>query len=149
LGEQTDREVFFNKQGTGIAPVICYESIYGDYVTKYVQNGAEAIFIVTNDGWWSNSAGHIQHVQYASLRAIETRRDIARSANTGISCFVNRRGDILQATQYWEPAVISQPIQLNSEQTMFVRYGDYIGRVAGFLSIFFVLMTVVRRKVKQ
>ncbi len=149
LGEQANREVFFNRKGTGIAPVICYESVYGDYVTGYVRNGAEAIFIITNDGWWSNSAGHIQHVQYASLRAIETRRDIARSANTGISCFVNRRGDILQATNYWEPAVISSAIQLNSEQTFFVRHGDYIGRFAGYLSIAFVFATLVRWKRKK
>ncbi|CAN5156618.1 apolipoprotein N-acyltransferase [soil metagenome] len=149
LGEQADREVFFNRHHIGIAPVICYESIYGDYVTEYVRNGAEAIFIITNDGWWSNSAGHKQHVQYASLRAIETRRDIARSANTGISCFVNRRGDILQATNYWEPAVISSTIQLSDAKTFFVRYGDYLGRTACFLTIFFVLMTFVRKKISS
>lgn len=149
LGEQEDREVFYNKDSIGIAPVICYESVYGDYVAEYVRNGANAIFIITNDGWWSNTAGHKQHLQYASLRAIETRRDIARSANTGISAFINRRGDIGQATQYWEPAVISKSIQLNSELTFFVRYGDYIGRVACFLAIFFMLMTFVRRKVSK
>jgi len=146
LGEQDSREVFFNSDSVGIAPVICYESVYGDYVAEYVRNGAEAIFIITNDGWWSNSAGHVQHLQYASLRAIETRRDIARSANTGISAFINRRGDIEQPTSYWEPAVITKNIQLNSEVTFFVRYGDYIGRVACFLAIFFVLMTFVRKK---
>ncbi len=146
LGEQDNREVFRNSDSIGIAPVICYESVYGDYVAEYVRNGAEAIFIITNDGWWSNSAGHKQHLQYASLRAIETRRDIARSANTGISAFINRRGDIEQATNYWEPAVITKNIQLNSEITFFVRYGDYIGRVACFLAIFFVLMTFVRKK---
>lgn len=146
LGEQADREVFFNSDSNGIAPVICYESIYGDYVTEYIRNGAEAIFIITNDGWWSNSAGHKQHLQYASLRAIETRRFIARSANTGISAFINERGDVLQPTSYWEPAVIGQSINLHSYQTLYVRYGDYIGRVAGFLSIFFVLMTFVRKK---
>ncbi len=149
LGEQDDREVFFNSDSIGIAPVICYESVYGDYVAEYVRNGAQAIFIITNDGWWSNSAGHIQHLQYASLRAIETRRDIARSANTGISAFINRRGDIEQATNYWEPAVITKNIQLSSDITFFVRYGDYIGRVACFLALFFMLMTFVRRKISK
>ncbi len=146
LGEQADREVFFNRDNVGVAPVICYESVYGDYVTEYIRNGAEAIFIITNDGWWSNTAGHRQHLQYASLRAIETRRDIARSANTGISCFVNRRGDILQATKYWEPAVINGTIRLSGEQTFFVRHGDYLGKAAGIVSVFLVLITVLRRK---
>lgn len=149
MGSQDDREVFFNSHNIGIAPVICYESVYGEYVGEYVLNGAQAIFIITNDGWWSNTAGHLQHLQYASLRAIETRRDIARSANTGISAFINRRGDIEQATSYWEPAVISKKIQLNSDLTFFVQYGDYIGRVACFLAIFFMLMTFVRRKVSK
>jgi len=134
LATQEERSNFSSDAGT-IAPVICYESIYGAYTTEYVRKGANALFIVTNDGWWDNTAGHRQHLAYARLRAIETRRSIARSANTGISCFINQRGDVRMATPYDEPTVIRDQIQLNEKTTIYVKWGDLIARVLGFLAI--------------
>ena len=84
-GDQEERTPFTSKKGISVAPAICYESVFGEYMTGYIRNGAQAIFIMTNDGWWDNTAGHKQHLKFASLRAIETRRSIARAANTGIS----------------------------------------------------------------
>lgn len=91
LGRQRERSVF-ESGSTKIAPVICYESIYGNYIGDYIRNGAEAIFIMTNDGWWDDTPGYHQHLAYGILRAIEFRKPIARSANTGISCFVDAKG---------------------------------------------------------
>ena len=86
-GIQEERTCFENSRTSiKIAPVICYESVFGSYVTDYIKKGAEAIFIITNDGWWKNTNGYKQHLYYASIRAIETRRPVARAANTGISC---------------------------------------------------------------
>ena len=64
----------------------------------YVRSGADLLSIITNDGWWKDTPGYRQHLTYASLRAIETRRAIARSANTGTSAFVDVLGNILQPT---------------------------------------------------
>lgn len=125
-----------------IAPCICYESVFGEYVTGFISNGASLIFVITNDGWWGNTPGHRQHLYFSVLRAIETRRSIARSANTGISCFINQRGDIIQRTNYWEPSVIRGTINANDTQTFYVRYGDYIGRISLLLSGLFILVTV-------
>ena len=142
---QTERTVFTNDSGWGVAPVICYESIYGDYVADYIRNGANVIFIVTNHGWWGNTPGHRQHLQYASLRAIETRKDIARSANTGISAFIDQKGMIHQATSYWEPAVIRQDVLFNDYTTFYIRYGDIIGRVCILLAIVTLLITIISK----
>lgn len=151
LAVQEERGVF-NSDAGKVAPVICYESIYGAYTTEYIRKGASALFIVTNDGWWDNTAGHRQHLAYARLRAIETRRSIARSANTGISCFINQRGDVRMTTAYNEPAVIRDQLQLNEEITMYVGWGDLIARVLGFLSILLLLngfsKGLMRRKKK-
>ena len=100
-----------------IAPVICYESIFGDYVSTYVKKGANLIFIMTNDGWWDDTPGYRQHLAYARLRAIETRRSIARSANTGTSCFINQRGDVINPTAWWENDAIVKSINLNHKMT--------------------------------
>jgi apolipoprotein N-acyltransferase len=136
LGVQKERAVFHSKaDAIKVAPVICYESIYGEFVTGYIKKGANLIFILTNDGWWGNTPGYKQHLAYASLRAIENRRSIARSANTGTSCFVNQRGDILQATSWWKPAVIIASINANDTLTFYSKQGDLIGHLCAFLAL--------------
>ncbi len=147
FGTQPERSVFKSADGTAIAPVICYESIYGGYSSNYVKKGANAMFVVTNDGWWDNTAGHQQHLAYSSLLAIETRRGIARSANTGISGFINQRGDLSLATKYGETAAVRGSIQLNDDITFFVRWGDLIGRVSLFITIILLLNTFVKGKI--
>ena len=143
LGIDDNPQPFTVSDSVKIGPVICYESVFGEFCADYVRKGANSLFIITNDGWWGNTPGHKQHLSFASLRSIETRRSIARSANTGISCFVNQRGDILQATNYWEPGVITQEINLNSKITFYARYGDYFGRISSFISILFLLLALV------
>ncbi|TXB62245.1 apolipoprotein N-acyltransferase [Phaeodactylibacter luteus] len=143
VGTQAERSVLESPAGR-VAPVICYESIFGEYVTGYVRKGAQAVFIMTNDGWWDNTAGHRQHLYMASLRAIETRRSVARSANTGVSAFINQRGDILQPTRYGEATAIRQRIYFSDRVTFYVVWGDLIARIALFGSALLLLNTLVR-----
>lgn len=140
LGVQSTRTVFSSADNKfKFAPVICYESVYGEYVSDYVKNGANVISVITNDGWWGNTPGHIQHLKLSRLRAIENRRNVVRSANTGISCFINSHGEIFQETKYWVPAVITGNIELNNELTFYTRFGDYIGRIAMYLAFILII----------
>ncbi|MEG1910365.1 MAG: apolipoprotein N-acyltransferase [Bacteroidales bacterium] len=142
LGTSKERTVFVSQwDSLKVASIICYESIYGDFVRGFVQNGASLLFIITNDGWWGNTQGHIQHAAYARLRAIENRRSIAQSANTGTSCFINQKGEMFRATNYWTSAVIRKNMYVNNKLTFYTRYGDIIGRVC--LPTFLLLMLVV------
>jgi apolipoprotein N-acyltransferase len=146
LGTQEERSNFYShNKKVCIAPVICYESVYSDYVAEYVRNGANLIFILTNDGWWENTPGHRQHLAYSRLRAIETRREIARCANTGISCFVTPFGEIEQATTYWEKAMISKNMAPNDKQTLFVKFGDIISYSSAFLAILLFIWSQILR----
>jgi len=143
LGTDDIRKVFVSKSDSvRVSTVICYESVYGEFFAEFAQNGAELIFIATNDGWWKNTPGHRQHFSYARLRAIETRRSIARSANTGISAFINQRGDVLQQSEYWVPAVLKQSINANDEITFYSKYGDYLARIAAFVSVLLLLIAI-------
>jgi len=136
LGWQTQRTNFtLPTQKAQIAPIICYESIYGDFVTGYVKNGAQLLAIITNDGWWGDTQGYQQHLSYAKLRAIENRRAVARCANTGVSALINQKGDIISQTPYWESAVLNGTLNLNTETTFYTRTGDYIGRIAEFFAL--------------
>ena len=146
-----DERRVFNSQDTNfrIGPLICYESIFGEFVTGFVRNGATLLVIITNDGWWGNTAGHRQHFDFAMLRAIETRRSIARSANTGISAFIDQRGDVFQATPYWEQAVIRQKLTTNERITFYVKYGDYITRISAFIMAIFLLTAFTKSRMKN
>lgn len=142
-GKQDEPSVFYSQSGIGSAPVICYESIWGEYVADYIKKDAQFIAIITNDGWWGNTSGKDQHLHYAKLRAIETRRWVARSANTGISAFINQRGDIVQRTNWWVQGAIKQDINLNEELSFYVRFGDYIARIGSIGSGVFAFILII------
>ena len=127
-----------------IGCAVCYESIYGEYYTDYIRKGAEAMTVITNDAWWGNTPGYRQHLSYSSLRAIETRRAIARCANTGISAIISPSGEIVKETQWWVPAVLKGQIPLRKDITFFVSHGDITGRVCTFLFLMLLLALIVR-----
>jgi len=132
-----------------VGVAVCYESIFGDYVTGYVKEGANLLFIITNDGWWGNTPGYHQHRTYASLRAIETRRSIARSANTGISCFIDQKGKASHLTPWWTRDAIRGVIHTNEKKTFYTRHGDYFGRVSDFFAVILLLYVISYRLMRK
>ena len=149
FGTQPERTVFETKGGVKLGTAICYESVFPDFYREWANNGANVMSIITNDGWWRDTPGHKQHLNYARLRAIENRRSIARSANTGISAFINQRGDIEQQTGWWERGYLTGTLNLNEEKTIFTIHGDIIGRLSRFLTFLFLLMGVARMIAKK
>lgn len=150
LGIDEKRKVFKNPYNkAALAPIICYESIYGEFVTDYVKNGANFLAIMTNDSWWGVTQGHKQLLSYARLRAIETRREIARSANSGISAHINALGEIEQSTLYGDQTALYAKINLYDGETFYVRSGDFISRICvfilGFL-VFYILIKAIQKK---
>ncbi len=148
-GWQDEPEVFYSYSGIGVAPVICYESIWGSWVGKSVKNGAQFIAVITNDGWWGNTSGKDQHMLYAKLRAIETRRWVVRSANTGISGFINQRGDVVKKSAWWTRTAIKADINLNDAITPYVNSGDLIAQVATVLGLILALIIPFKKWVKK
>lgn len=148
-GKQSEPSVLYSASGIGAAPVICYESIWGNYVSDYINKGAQFIAIITNDGWWGNTSGKDQHLQYAKLRAIETRRWVARSANTGISAFINQKGDIVEKTSWWEEAALTQEINLNEEITFYSKHKDWVFFASGVILILTIIGFLKNSKRKQ
>ena len=142
---QENRVAFTGTDGTKVGPVICYESVYGDFVTGYVQEGAQFLAIITNDAWWGNTQGHKQHLNYARLRAIETRRSIARSANTGISAFIDQKGAITKELGYGLRGSLKGTINTNDRLTFYVRYGDYLAKLAFIPAIILLVLSFFRK----
>ncbi len=143
LGTQKEPTIFYGK--TKVAPAICYESIYGEYLSKFILKDAQWIAVITNDGWWDDTPGYKQHLSYSRLRAIEFRKSIARSANTGISAIINQRGDVVQSTNWWEATAIRNTIYSNNTQTFYSMWGDYIGRISAFSTVLLLAFVIGQR----
>jgi len=148
-GWQEKPSVLYAQSGIGAAPVVCYESLWGDWIGQQVKDGAQFIAIITNDGWWGNTSGKDQHMMYAKLRAIETHRDVARSANTGISCFINQRGDVTQSTKWWTRTALKANINLNDEITFYVKSGDLIAKILSLTAILLALIIPFRKWIRK
>ncbi|MES2647671.1 MAG: apolipoprotein N-acyltransferase [Bacteroidota bacterium] len=145
LGKSDSAMVFsFASNPFHTAPIICYESIYSDYVTDYVKRGANLITVITNDGWWGKTPGYKQHLSMSSLRAIENRRWVARSANTGISCFINPLGEVIDPQPWDTASSIKMAIPISEKLTFYSKTGDWISRLAWPLAIFILVLSVIK-----
>ncbi|MCB0720861.1 MAG: apolipoprotein N-acyltransferase [Ignavibacteriae bacterium] len=114
---------------------ICYESVFPEFFAHYVDMGAEFSVIITNDGWWGKLFGTYQHNQYATFRAIENRRWIARSANTGISCTIDPYGNMYDVSNVNEQAIINSEIGIRKEKTFYTTHGDVFSKIMILVSI--------------
>ena len=150
LGTQEERAVFALADTTiKVAPIICWEQDYGAFVREYAKKGANVFAIMTNDGWWGNTLGHVSHFHYARLRAIENRRSIVRAANTGISGFIDPWGRSSKVKTWDQAGSGTALIALNDRQTFYTQYGDLIGRGGAFLFPLLLLSVVVRQRVQR
>jgi apolipoprotein N-acyltransferase len=134
---------FISCSGTfSVAPVICYESVYGNYVSEFVRKGATFIAVITNDAWWGDTPGYYQHLMHSRLRAIENRRNIIRAANTGISCHINSKGDIVSQLPPYTETVLSGEAFQNNALSFYTRNGDFIGKFSCAFSVLTIILLV-------
>jgi apolipoprotein N-acyltransferase len=147
------RKVFYSCDSSlRIAPIICYESVYGQFVSEFINEGAKCIAVITNDGWWGDTPGNMQHLMHSQLRAVETRKSVARAANTGVSCFINQKGDIILQSKVWEQNYLIGSIHQNDIKTFYTRNGDYIGKISLFgslLTLFYCLYLYLSTRIRK
>ena len=127
-----------------VGTAICYESVYGEHCAGYVRAGAQMLAVITNDSWWGNTPGYKQHFNYSRLRAIETRRWVARCGNSGISGIIDPSGRVLDRTPWWVPTVLQGSVGLSTQESFFVRYGDMVGRICVFLFLLLLAAALFR-----
>src|SRR5690625_1154659 len=132
-----------------VPALICYDSVFSGWVGDFVRNDATFLSIITNDGWWGNTSGHLQHFAYARLRAIEYRKWVARSANNGTSGIIAPDGDVKVATDYWTRTAFTYTIHPNNTTTLYARYGNWFNwlMIAGLAAT--ALMLIRERRFKE
>lgn len=109
-----------------IGMVICIESIYPAFVAEYARKGANILTVITNDGWFNHTPGPEQHYMIAAMRAVETKRYVARCGNTGISGFLTPIGLSLERTTIDTEAVLQASVPLCNDTTLYVHLGDWL-----------------------
>ncbi len=142
-GMGRDSTIFENDRlGSKFLSMVCYESIFPEFVASFVNKGADFLVFITNDSWWGNTSGARQHNQYALLRAIENRRWVVRCANGGISSFIDPFGNIYDQTEMYTQAYIQRKIFPLSEKTFYTSHGDWIARISASLTLLILIVTM-------
>jgi apolipoprotein N-acyltransferase len=118
-----------NGHAVQFSSMICYESVYPNFVRQFVKRGAQFLAIITNDSWWGNTSGAYQHASYASFRAVENRRWIVRSANGGISGLIDPVGRMHNETKLYSATSFSGTIATYDKMTFYAQHGDIFALV--------------------
>ncbi len=143
LGTQAEASIFVHDK-IKVAPLICYESVFGGYVQEFMKKDANVMFVITNDGWWGNTDGYKQHLDYGKLRCIEFRKELLQCANTGISAHINNYGEILKQTEWWKQQVLEVKFTPNSITTFYARHGDYLGWIGLAISFAILMLSIAK-----
>jgi len=133
LGTSDEPMTFDFGNNRRVAPIICYESIYGELVGKFSSYGSGFITVITNDAWWYSSPGYRQHFSYARLRAIENNQYVVRAANTGTTGVIDNKGNVLIATEFYTRTAVNTKIPLNNTPTYYAINGNYLARFSLFM----------------
>ena len=114
---------------------ICYEMIFPDLSREMARNQAAFLINMTNDAWYGKTSAPYQHFSMAVFRAVENRRSLIRSANTGISGFIDPVGRIIASTPLFEEAVITRSMPVLKTESFYTRYGDVFALTCMAISI--------------
>ncbi len=146
---KSDEVIVMKTPFAKIGNLICYEIAFPGLVRKFIDKGANLIITVTNDAWFGRTSAPYQHFSMAVFRAIENRVPVARSANTGISGFIDSRGRILKESDIFVQASLTGKLTAGSEQSFYTRHGDIFAYVCLFLTFIMVLLGMSRKSPKN
>lgn len=132
--------------GKTFSTLICFEIIFPNLVRKFVDRGAQFLITITNDAWYGKTAAPSQHFAMATFRAIENRVALVRSANTGISGFVDAYGRILEQSDIFVEAVLVHTLSARRTTTFYTRYGDLFARVCAGLTALWIGLAWHKRR---
>jgi apolipoprotein N-acyltransferase len=136
-----------------VAPLICFEDTIGELTRQFVLKGANLLVDITNDGWFLHSAGSQQHLLNAIFRCVETRRPMVRAANTGVTCFVNGFGRVMQPLQDGSGSTFTEgvltgeiAVPTEHELTFYTHHGELFAKVCTCVTLIAIMVMIFRRR---
>ncbi len=122
--------VLFGAGNAQIATTVGFESLFGDHVRRFTDDGANLIVVLSRNDLWGRSAGLYQHMLFTRLRAIETRRSVVLSTVSGVSALIQPSGTIEVIAGWMEQDAASIDVPTYRGETFYVRHGDWLSRAA-------------------
>jgi apolipoprotein N-acyltransferase len=144
-GDQPPMRLPFGRVGV----LICYESIFPQLSRRFRRDGADVLLNITNDAWFGRSNAPYQHHAHLILRAIENRVGIVRSANTGISGYIDPLGRVHDETPLFVPAARTYMAQTTHVRTLYVRVGDWLGILSALATALMIAGELRRRRLAR
>lgn len=136
--------------GERIAPLICYEDLMPELSRTFVrEKKANLLVNLTNDAWYGKTVAPWQHARLAQWRAIETRRSLLRVTNTGVTIFINAKGEIVEALPIFTPSVLKTQLEILEGETLYVRFGDWFAWGITLVAVTIVLSQFSRRRTSE
>jgi apolipoprotein N-acyltransferase len=134
--------------GEKIAPLICYEDLMPELSRSFVrEKKANLLVNLTNDAWYGRTVAPWQHARLAQWRAIETRRSLLRVTNTGVTSFINAKGEMVETLPIFTPAVLKTQLEILEGETFYVRFGDWFAWGVTLIALAIVLSHFSRRRI--
>jgi len=146
-GGKSGRTLPWRDQQLGVQ--ICYEIIFPWLSRDMARNGATLLINITNDAWFGKTSGPYQHFSMTVFRAVENRRALVRSANTGISGFIDPVGRVLGATELEQEAAETRMVSLMKVSSVYTRIGDLFAMGCLGLAVLAMLAELVKRKAQK
>ncbi|WP_052074806.1 apolipoprotein N-acyltransferase [Shewanella mangrovi] len=131
--------------GYTLAPAICYEIAFPEQLRENVNNNTDMLLTVSNDAWFGESNGPLQHMQIAQMRAVELGRPLLRGTNNGATAVVDEHGNITDKLPQFEAGVLTSKVALVKGMTLFNRFGQW---PILLLTTLLLLLALVRKKMK-
>ena len=135
--------------GDGVAPLrlpdlpagalICYEAIFPELARAHTEKGANILFNLTNDAWFGMTSAPYQHLSMSVFRAVENRRPLIRAANTGISAFIDPKGNITTQSSLFIEEMLRQEVKIGGSMTFYTEHGDIFVFVILIISLIYIL----------
>jgi apolipoprotein N-acyltransferase len=143
--EPGDSMVTFESNGKRFGVLVCFETIYPEFVRDMVSSGADFLTTITNDDWFGPTSGPYQHAVIPVFRAVENRIWIVRAANTGISEIINPNGQILAKTKLRETTFLTGMIGDKLAPTPFLLYGAVVSKICLAVSLLAALILLISK----
>ena len=131
-----------NINAVNFVPLICYEIIYSGKINK-TNDDFDLILNISEDGWFGNSVGPYQHFSHSIFRSIEEGKNLIRSANNGISAFINSKGQIINQIKSTESGVIEVKSFNQVKKTLFSSFGN---KIFFYFLLFYIILFFFLKK---
>lgn len=150
----TNRPAGFSRRQYQFGVLICFEDVFPELARTFVNKGADFLINITNDAWFGKTSEPYQHLSASVLRSVENRVYLLRSANTGVSGFIDSRGRIVSLVkdeigrETFVAGFKTQDIFIRRQSSFYRNHGDFVVLICLFV-LFYVVIFILHKGIAK